>query len=296
MRRIIYFIGLIPLLFASCASLDGAGKGGSVRSEFADLPAGALLYISIDTTVAKELAGTLLARYKLNAKTMRTFFNMTNRIAAAVYPERTEEPENRRFLLIGYGKNYPSSLSAFSFFFDPAWKRTKSVTGGKYWRSSKNRLSLFIQKNKARISDADPFFAEDAAETPESFTLFSEGASVSAWLTRIEPINRALARIDLPVTIPATALFAAVFPHGKDWVIAFRMETPSPAQARGLVSVLSMVRNALAGNYIRGDTTILRLLLSEPPSIDDSAIILKSPPLPHETLAGLIDSLSIYLR
>ncbi|MDR1362602.1 MAG: hypothetical protein LBJ35_00930, partial [Spirochaetaceae bacterium] len=184
-----------------------------------------------------------------------------------------------------------------SFFFDPAWKKEKSITGGKYWRSSKNNVSLFMQKNRTHISDADPFFTEDAAETPENFALFSDGSCVSAWLTGIGLVNRALERINLPITIPATALFAAVFPLGDDWRIAFRLETPAPAQARGLVSVLSMARGALAGNYIRGDgMEFLRLLLSEPPEVDGSAIVLKSPPLPQSVLSGLITSLSIYLK
>jgi hypothetical protein len=251
------------------------------------------------------LLNDVLARYNLKTKTIKTFIDMTDRAVIAAYPARTEGGGimERRFLMVGYGKKYPAGLLSFSFFFDPAWRKIKSITGKKYWRSSKNNISLFIQKDRAHISDADPFFVEDSVMAPEIFTYFSEGSCISAWLTDMSPINKALERIDLPITIPATAILAAVFPHEEDWQITFRVETPTQAQARGLLAVLSMARNALSGGLsetygsnIRGDMDFLRLLLSEPPQIDGSTLVLKSPPLSQSALAGLIAQLSIYLK
>jgi hypothetical protein len=294
-----FFIGII-LLFSSCAVSSSVRKDdrGNV---FEDLPAGALVYASIDVKSSKELLDDVLSRYRLKQKTVKTFLDMTDRAVIAAYPARTESGGimERRFLMVGYGKKYPAGILSFSFFFDPAWHKIKSITGKKYWRSSKNNISLFIQKNRAHISDADPFFDEDSVAAPEIFTYFSEGSCISAWLTDMSPVNNALEQIDLPIMIPATAIFAAIFPHEEAWQIRFRVETPSQAHARGLLSVLSMARNALSGtygSYIRGNMDFLRLLLSEPPQVDGSALVLKSPPLSQSALAGLIAPLAIYLK
>jgi hypothetical protein len=292
-----FFIGAI-LLLNSCAAPGGVKKYDSVGNEFKDLPAGALVYINVDVKAANKLVDDILARYKLKTKTVKTFIDMTDRAVIASYPAWKEGGEmmKRRFSMVGYGKKYPAGLSSFPLFFDPAWSKTKSVTGKKYWRSSKNNISLFMQKDRVYISDSDPFFIEDSAIAPESFTYFSEGSCISAWLTDITPINKSLERMDLPITIPATALFAAIFPYEEDWRIVFRIETPTQVQARGLVSVLSMVRTALSRNYVNGDMDFLRMLLSESPVVDGSGLVLTSSPLPQSALAGLIAPLSIYLK
>ncbi|MDR2659257.1 MAG: hypothetical protein LBC27_04630 [Spirochaetaceae bacterium] len=302
MRRIVYLVCFIKLilLFSACATSKGAQDGVVIHNIFADMPPGALLYARIDVEPSRKLVDEVLTYYKLNVKTIKTFFDRTNEVVIAVYNGQTKvaEAPERRFLLIGYGNNYPAGLSSFSFFFNPAWRKIKSITGKKYWKSSKNGLSLFMQKNKTHISDTDPFFIEDNVEAPESFTVFSEGSCISAWLTNISPLNKALERIDMPITIPANAVFIAAFQQGENWSLVLRVETPGTAQARGLVSVLSMLRAALAGNYIRDEraAAFARLLLSEPPQIDGAAFVLKSPPLSQTELAGLIASLLIYLK
>jgi hypothetical protein len=295
----------ILLVLASCASTSPAGKDEADTNLFADLPAGALAYIRVDVGPSRTLLDRFLTRYRLNTKTVKTFFDRTDTAVAAIYPapagspaESPGEEAARRFLLAGYGKNYPAALSSFSFFFSPDWKKTKSVTGKKYWRSTKNRVSLFMQKNRALISDADPFFTEDSADTPENFRPFSAETNLSAWITTPDFLNNALLRMDIPITIPATALFIGASRHEEDWEAIFRLETPGQAQARGLVSVLTLVRNALDNGYIRDPkmAEFVRLLLSEMPYVDGTALVLKCPAIPEDTLAGLIASFSIQFQ
>jgi hypothetical protein len=287
------------LLFAACASTGAVKKDDIPGNIFADLPAGALAYVRVDVKPSRTLLNDILTRYKLDTKTVKTFFDRTDTAAAAVYPAAGSPHEGtRRFLLAAYGKNYPVALSAFSLFFSPAWKKTKSVTGKKYWRSVKNRVSLFMQKGRALISDADPFFTEGSAEAPENFHVSVGDSDVSAWITKLDFLNKTLARMDIPITVPATALFISASVHEEGWEVAFRLETPSQAQARGLVSVLTLVRNALSDGYIKDPklAAFTGLLLSEPPSVDGNALILRCPAIPEDALSGLIVSFSIQLN
>ena len=296
--RLVCIAGLL-LLFAACASTDAVKKYEEGGNVFADLPAGAAAYIWIDVKPSRSLLDNILTQYRLGTKTVKTFFDRTDTAAVAVY-QAAGSPLGgaRRLLLAAYGKNYPALLSSFSLFFDPAWKKTKSVTGRKYWRSVKNRVSLFMQKDRALVSDADPFFTEDSAEAPGNFDLFRADADVSAWITGPDLLNNALARMDIPITVPATALFVSASGHEEGWEVAFRLETPGQAQARGLVSVLTLARNALSGGYIKDPkvAAFAGLLLSEPPSVDGNALILRRPAIPETALAGLIASFSIQLN
>ena len=296
--RLVCIAGLL-LLFAACASTGAVKKDDADGNVFADLPAGALAYVWLDVKPSRSLLDNILARYRLDTKTIKTFFDRTDTAVAAVYPAAGSRHEGaRRFLLAGYGKNYPALLSSFSLFFDPGWKKTRSVTGRKYWRSVKNRVSLFMQRDKALVSDADPFFSEEGAEVPGNFDFFRDGADVSAWITGPDLLNNALARMDIPITVPATALFVSASRYEEDWEVVFRLETPGQAQARGLVSVLTLVRNALADGYIKDPRVAVfaGLLLSEPPSVDGNALILRCPAISEADLAGLIASFSIQLN
>jgi hypothetical protein len=292
-------LGLIFLLSA-CASFSGARRGAPARHEFLDLPAGALAYIWIDVIPSRELLDDILNQNRLNTKTVKTFLGKTNTAVLALYPPGRSAAGSgeRSFLLIGYGGNYPVFLSSVAMTFDPAWKKKKSPAGKKYWTSKKTRLSFFMQKEETYISDGELFFDRGDAEPPASFGVFNEGAQMAAWITDISPLNNALARMDIPVTIPADALFIAGFRHGEDWQAVFRMETPSPAQARGLLSMLLLLRKALDGNYIKdaNAANFARFLLSESPELDGRAIILKSPPITRARLAGLTELLSVYLK
>jgi hypothetical protein len=299
MRRVIWFIVAV-LLSASCA-VSGGGKKDAARwrNDFADLPADAPVYVSVDTVRSRTLLDNILVEHGLNGKTVKAFFDKTERAAAALYPriDGRASPD-RAFLLACYGHAYPAFLSSLSFFFSRSWKQVRSVTGKKYWHSSKNRISLYMRRDRAYISDADPFFAEESTAPPDNFACFSDGARVSVWLRDASLLNNALARIDIPVMVPATAIFIAAFEIEGYWQAAFRVETPSETQARGLVILLSMVSSALSSGRITAvpGGELARLLLSETPSLEGSALTLKSPRMTQAEIARLIALLSIYLK
>jgi hypothetical protein len=284
------------VLLAACAARAGVRKGLDAGNEFADLPADAPVYVWADAKRARELLDDVLADSGVGGKAVKTFLDRTFEASAALY-FRAEETDGggRSFVLAGSGRNYPAAASAFSFFFSPSWKKIRSITGKKYWCSSKNRISLSIKRNKAYISDGDPFFDGGGAAAPAGFTLFSDGASLSAWIKDISPLNGVLERIDIPITVPADALYIAAFEAGNGWQAVFRMETPSAAQARGLVSLLSMARSAIARGYITDAAGFVCLLFSEAPSVDGSALTLKSPVMTRAEFAGLIALLRLNL-
>jgi hypothetical protein len=303
MRRILAVLG-VGFSLAACAGSSGVRRGVSARHEFLDLPAGALAYIWVDTVPSRDLLNDILSQNKLNTKTVKTFLDKTSTVGLAVYPPGSSGNGGgeRRFLLIARGGNYPVFLSSVSMALDPAWSKKKSPTGKKagkkYWASKKNRLSFFMQKDETYISDGELLFDWEGAESPDSFWVFNEGAQMAAWITDISLLNNALARMDIPVTIPADAIFIAGFRHGEDWQIVFRIETPGAVQARGLYSILSLLRGAFDEIHIKDANAamIVRLLLSEPPELDGRAIILKSPPVTGARLAGLTELLSVYLK
>jgi hypothetical protein len=291
MRRVIWS-ALVCILLSACAASSGVKKtSGTI---FADLPPDAPVYVTVDVERSRELLDEILELARYGGKTVTAFLDRTLTASAALYPRTNRTAESgRTFVLAGNGRNYPAAASSVSFFFSPSWKKVRSVTGKKYWRSDRNRISLSMRRNLAYISDGDPFFDGNGAEAPAGFTLFSGGSRISAWITDISPLNRALERMDIPITVPADALYIAAFEQDDGWQAVFRMETPSAAQARGLVSVLSMVRSAFDRGYIK-DATVAKfvsLLLSEPPTVDGAALILKSPVMELTEFATLIVSL-----
>jgi hypothetical protein len=290
MRRIVLAVWA-GVLLAACAGQGSVREDLVAGSEFAGLPADAQAYVTVDVERSRELLDDVLAVSGLGGKTVKTFLDKTFSASAALYFRA--DRSGRTYLLASSGRNYPAAASDFSFFFSPSWKKTRSATGKKYWHSVKSRISLSIQRNKAYISDGDPFFDGNDAVPPAGFKLFSGGSPLSAWITDMSPLNKTLERLDIPVTVPADALYMAAFEKENGWQAVFRMETPSAAQARGLVSVLSMVRAASARGYIKDATAIkfVSLLLSETPSVDGAALILKSPVMAQAEFAALIASL-----
>jgi hypothetical protein len=299
MRKIVAVFG-VWFSLAACAGSSGVRRDAPARHDFPDLPVGALAYIWVDVAPSREFLDDILSQNRLNTKTVKTFLDKTKSATLAFYPPGSsgDGEGGRSFVLIGRGANYPVFFSSVSMAFNPAWGKKKSPTGKKYWRHKKNRLSFFMQKDETHISDGDLFLDGEGAESPESFWTFTEGAQLAAWITDISPLNNALLRVDIPITIPADALFIAGFRQGEDWRAVFRMETPSPAHARGLLSMLSLLRRAFDGNYIKDANAagLARFLLSEPPELDGRAIILRSPPITRDRLAGLTELISVYLK
>jgi hypothetical protein len=293
MRRF-FFCGLAVLLFSACSTAPRGAKSGEERDEFALLPPGALVYAALDVDKSRGLLDEVLENLRSNTKTVRQFFDKTDSAALGIYPARS----GRRFFIAGAGKNYPVAGIGFSLFFTSAWKKVRASGGASYWRSEKNRLSLSVQRKITVISDAEPFSPGGGVQAPDSFLLFREGAAASVWLTNINPINMALMKADIPITIPANELFITFSENSGLWACEFRLETTAPAQARALASMLTLLRNALAGKTLKDPKAAdaAQMLLSSPPRIDSSALILQSPPLGQTELAGLIGSSLIYFR
>jgi hypothetical protein len=291
----IFCLFCAALLFVSCAT-TGVKNVGLFRGPFDELPPDALAYVRLDVTSTRTLVDGILEPTRLNTESVKRFLDRTDTAAFAVFPAGAE----RHFMLAAHGENYPAAASSFSFILRPAWKKTASATTGRrYWRNEKGRFSLVMSRDTAYISDADPFFSGARPVPPDSFAPFSKWAVASVWVRDTAFIDTALARADIPITIPATGLFIALFRHADGWLLALRLETPSAAQAKGLTSMLAMLRTSLRNGAVRlGPETaaLANLLLSEPPQTDGPAIVFQSPPLGDGELAGLIALLPLSFK
>lgn len=282
------------LLFVSCAT-TGVRDAGAFRGGFDGLPADALAYVRLDVKSTRSLLNGVLARNGLNTKAVKEFLDKTDTAAAAVFPLGAE----RRFLLAADGKNYPVAASSFSFAFSPAWKKIASATGRRYWRNEARRLSLVLSGGSAYISDADPFFPGPRAVPPDSFAPFAASADASVWVRDTSFIDTALAVADVPITIQATGLFIALFRQTDGWRLALRLEMPSAAQANGLAAVLTMLRTSLRDGAVKlgpEAATFAKLLLSEPPQADGSAIVFQSPHMGDGEFYGLTELLPLNFK
>jgi hypothetical protein len=282
------------LLFVSCAT-TGVRDAGAFRGGFDGFPADALAYIRLDVKSTRKLMDGVLARNGLNTEAVKKFLDKTDTAAAAVFPLGAE----RRFLLAANGKNYPAAASSFSFAFSPAWNKTASATGRRYWRNEARQLSLVLSSGSAYISDADPFFTGPRAVPPDSFAPFAALADASVWVRDTSFIDTALAVADVPITIPSTGLFIALFRQTDGWRLTLRLEMPSVAQAKGLAAVLTMLRTSLRNGAVKlgpEAATFANLLLSEPPQTDSSAIVFQSSHLGDGELSGLIALLPLNFK
>jgi hypothetical protein len=290
----IFCLFCAALLFVSCAT-TGVRDAGAFHGGFDGFPADALAYIRIDVKSTRKLMDGVLARNGLNTEAVKKFLDKTDTVAAAVFPLDAE----RRFLLAADGKNYPAAASSFSFAFSPAWKKIASATGRRYWRNEAKRLSLVLSSGNAYISDADPFFTGPRAVPPDSFAPFAALADASVWVWDTSFIDTALAVANVPITIPSTGLFIALFRQTDGWRLALRLEMPSAAQAKGLAAVLTMLRTSLRNGAVKLDpevATFANLLLSEPPQADGSAIVFQNPHLGDGELYGLTELLPLNFK
>jgi hypothetical protein len=299
-----YAFLLIPALFlAACASVPPTPPGDAAG--FASLPPGGLIYFALDVPASRPLPD-LLFLGGFQGEAVSGLLDLTDSVRAAVFDGQGE----RRFYLRARGR-YPSFQTGLSFIFSPAWKQTSSAQGGRYWRSRENRLSVALNSREALVSDGDPFTAGAGPEVPAALEEMSRGAVLSGWIPHTEDYAARLlqgvfgqfsAGAGLPIRVPAERLVFGVYKSSAPakgpepfFDLVLRIETPSESHARGLASLMGMLRLFLAGqDGPGGGPPAILSALAAAPVRQGAALILRAPGLSAGDAALLFNMFSLY--
>jgi hypothetical protein len=311
-RAGLFFFFILTL--ASCASgprkLDPYEPG---QDDFALLAPGGTLYFAVDVPQARPILD-LISLGNISGKNVSEALDRTGSAVAAAYGEG----EPRRFLAALRG-SYPRLRSGLSFAFNSAWKKARSASGDRYWRSSSYGLSIFLGADRALVSDGDPFSPPPGPVLPGGLAELRRGALLAGWLEDAgTPINQFFARLEIPIQIPAKQALFGVYalpqgaPSGKAGSLSpekpgegeapvyeatLRIETPSVNQAKALVSVISMVRLFMPGGGFSGAGGTMALaaaLFAKPPEQEGPFLIIHTGAMDAQEIALLFNMFSVY--
>jgi hypothetical protein len=238
--------------------------------------------------------------------------DMTDTAAAAVYSSE----DGRGFLLAAQGR-YPNSRLRFSLGLSSSWKKTRSETGGRYWRSERDKLSVYVDPRYALLSGGDPFPHTGGVTPPERFRELGEGAVMAGWIPDAEPlINRFLSGMRIPLSIPADLLIFGVYAvsAGAEMELSaaeadivnpasrffarIRLELPSPSHASALVSMIALIRSYIVNPALTAEEgfSLVPFLFANVPIQDDSSLILRTAVMDAERIALLFNLFSLYSK
>jgi hypothetical protein len=310
-RSLLLLVPLLALL-ASCKTMPVLPD--PLREETAPIPLepGALIYLLADVKAARPILD-LIPIQELNAKESKQMLDRTRSAAAALYP-----PESgRRFQLTGWG-SYPSFQADMAFGTNKYWKKQRSAGGLPYWYSEYSRLSIALKPGQVFVlasldnAPAEPFTAASGIEAPEGFAEFRRGALLSCWLENPGPtVNRIFTAMQFPLQLPAERIFVSLFSASgqKDQYQALlRIQTPSAAQARALVTLFSLARAFIAGGAPDEDASLTATatttatavaaltaaLFANPPVQDGQNLNIKTTVLTEKEIALLFNLFSVY--
>jgi hypothetical protein len=295
------FALLLVLVFVSCATSPKASSSQGVDGspDFGLLPLGAQVYLWADVKQGRPLLDALSFQ-GMDGRDARDVLDRTETAVAAFYPEQA----GRRFFLAGWG-SYPNTKAGISMAFSKDWKTVKSETGKKFWSSKSSGLGIAIGPSLAVATDKDPF-ASGGAVSPGGFEEFRRACVLAGWMPNPgEPLNRYLEAMEIPIKIPAEDFFfgavrvggttSGVPPGGGDkWELVFRIRTPSPSQARALVTLFTMARMFIGNASGAEGFGALALLFANTPVQDGADLSLRSGIMETKEIALLFNSFSVY--
>ena len=282
----------ISALLLSCQSAPRAVDAMLEKAGLLPLDGGASFYIMAD---AKQMRPILerLPIEELNNSQTKQMLDRTSYLAAALFPKES----GRRFQLAAWG-NYPGSQAGLALAASKDWEKRRSRSGGSYWYSRSNRLSLAIGSRQAfaaaSLTDEpfDPVSTTAGVEVPEGFAAFRKDAEgnnspFSCWLeTPNTAISRIMNDLGVPMRFPVQKLFISLLParEGKHEAV-IRLQFENASHARAMVAVLNMV----SGLFPK-DTSLLfiSILFANPAVLNGSSVDIKSAALTENEVVNLL--------
>jgi hypothetical protein len=295
---------LVFFLLVSCASAPKISTPVD-ENALALLPAGARVYLWADIVRARPLLN-VLSFQGVSGKNAAQVLDNTKSAALAFFSndKAGEKDNNRQFFIAALG-SYPRFKASLSLTFSKSWKKQKSSTGGNYWYSKADNITLTLGDNLAFVSNTDPLAAFSAATAPEGFAAFNHSFALAGWMNdSAESINVFMASMGIPLQIPAEDFFFGARKEDEDlWDLIFKIRTPSATQARSLLSLFSVARlfvmraaNAQGGSdgEPMGPQQAAALLFANVPELDDAYLTLRIDSLNANKIALLFNMFSIY--
>ena len=196
--------------------------------------------------------------------------------------------------------NYPSAGADMILSLNNNWKNYKT-TGGSYWHSGADKLSIHMTSRQAFIlgslndTPVDPLLASVNADLsvviPEGFNDFRGGSALSCWVNDPGPvIQQMLNAAGVPIRAPVRQLFFNLntinTAQSKKYEAVLLLTFDNATQARGMVSILN-----LAGAFKTNSSEMMipMLFLSNPPVQKGAALEIKSSQMNEAQITGLIN-------
>jgi hypothetical protein len=281
----------ISILLLSCQSAPKVVDAMLERTGFLPLDGGASLYVMAD---AKQMRPVLerLPIEELKDGQTKQMLDRTGYLAAALFPKES----GRRFQLAAWG-SYPGSQAGLALTAARGWEKRRSGSGGSYWYSRSNRLSLAVGSRQAFAAASltdEPFDPLSAAgvEMPEGFAAFRKDADgisspFSCWLeTPNMAVSRIMNDLGVPMRFPVQKLFISLLParEGKHEA-AIRLRFENASHARAMTAVLN-----LASGLFPKDSglTLASVLFANPAVLNGNNVDIKSAALTPDEVANLL--------
>jgi hypothetical protein len=289
----------VILALGSCAGGPRPGTGEG-RGEFDALAPGGQVYFYADISRVRPVL-ELVSLKGVSGKQVAEILDRTVSAVGAFYPPGSP----RRFLFESRG-GYPVGRGKFSLAFSSAWKKTRSPAGKSYYYSPGYGFSLVLERNRALLSDQDPYAGAGGVTPPGRLAELREGAALAGWMENPGvPVNGFLAGLGIPLQVPADRLLFAVYEEetenvaveNRRYAASVLVETPSATQARALAALVSMARMVISGarpSDAGGLMAVAIALFANPPDLEEHELIIRTGPLDAGEIALLFSRFSVY--
>jgi hypothetical protein len=175
--------------------------------------------------------------------------------------------------------------------------------GDHYYHSPGYGFSVVLERNRALLSDQDPYAGEGGVTPPEKLAELRGDAILAGWMENPGPaVNRFLTGLGIPIQVPANRLQFAVHeaPAQENihrYTAAIRLETSSTTQAGALAALISMARMVMGGakpTDAGGLMALAIVLFANPPVLDGQDLIVHTGEMGEGEIALLFSRFSLY--
>jgi len=273
-RYLPLIVFIIPF-FVTCKTTPVIPQSFMQEEKYLPLAKGASVYLFANVIEARSILA-LLPIGELKEEQTAQLLDRTGMAVAALFPMES----GKRFQLAAWG-NYPSFSAGFAFSFNKNWKNQRSSTGGSYWYSAVNKLSINLTSKQAFAAASlidTPFEPQTApalrVEIPDGFNDFRAGSPLSCWLSDpASVISDIFQNAGIPVQFPVQELFINLFPAENGCHALLRFQLENAPQARGMAAMLN-----LAGVFISGGSVPLlnALLFANAPVLREHCLEIKT--------------------
>jgi len=279
---------IVFFLFLSCQTVP---KIPDMPEGTLPLAKGASVYVIANAKQARPII-ELLPLEELNNKKARQMLEKTDSFAAAVFPQTGVQK-----MQVAANGNYPG-LSGLAFIFNKNWKKQHNESGGSYWYSAANGLSIAMSTDRAFVvssvdkTPVDPVTSASGVTMPEGFNEFSRGYPLSCWMEDTTPlINRIFNEKEMPIQLTVQYVFINLYPADSSdsqnkYEALIRLRFENAFQSRGMAAIF----NLAAGLMSNDNSTIASILFANPVVQNGRSLDIKTKRLTEKDITLLLET------